>query len=102
MQLRLRTYTLRDGLEAEFIAKWNDVLAPMRRQTGFEVLGAWYDAGQCQFTWLVGWPGEGSYDAAEQAYYDSPLRAAVTWAPDHYVTHAVVCVVEDVLTVELP
>jgi hypothetical protein len=98
MQLRLRTYTLRDGLEVEFIAKWNEVLAPMRRQTGFDVLGAWYDAERSTFTWLVGWPGAGSYDEAEQAYYDSPLRAEVTWAPDHFITDVEVRAVESVMT----
>jgi hypothetical protein len=102
MQLRLRTYTLREGLEAEFIEKWNQTIVPLRHETGFEVLGAWYAADEHQFTWLVGWPGEGPFDEAEEAYYASPGRAKVTWDAGHFVAAVDVKAVEDVFTTRTP
>ncbi|WGX95833.1 NIPSNAP family protein [Nocardioides sp. L-11A] len=98
MQLRLRTYTLRAGREAEFIEKWNDTLVPLRREVGFDVVGSWFSPQTREFVWIVGWSGAGDYDAAEQDYYDSPLRAQVTWDAADYVEAVDVRPVEDVFT----
>ncbi|RNL60678.1 NIPSNAP family containing protein [Nocardioides marmoriginsengisoli] len=98
MQLRLRTYTLREGREAEFVERWNETLVPLRREVGFEVLGSWFSAATREFVWIVGWPGEGDYDAAEQAYYDSPLRAQVPWDAAEYVEAVDIRAVDDVFT----
>ncbi|MFI0369324.1 hypothetical protein ACH35V_15690 [Actinomadura sp. 1N219] len=96
MQTRLRIYTLREGKGDEFVQRWTETLVPLRRKLGFEVLGAWRVPDRREFVWIVGWPGEGSYDDAERAYYESPLRKEIPWRAEDFIEAADIRTIEAV------
>lgn len=81
MLCQLRRYTVRDGAMDEFVALWRDHVVPAREAHGFEVLGAWNDASDGTFTWVVGHPAPDGWEAADRAYYDSAERAALPRDP---------------------
>lgn len=85
MQFRIRTYKLKPGTQREFIDKWQEDLVPLRRELGFEVEWAYYSAETSEFIWLVSYAGEGPYENAEEKYYASPQRAAISWDARDYI-----------------
>jgi hypothetical protein len=74
MLVQLRTYKIKDGAMAEFVALWRDHVVPAREAHGFRVLGAWNDEQDGTFVWVVGHDAPDGWGAAENAYYDSPER----------------------------
>ncbi len=92
MQLVPRIYTIRPGELDEWLAEWREHVVPLRRAAGFEVLGAWTtdEAGAepVTFTWLLGYDGPGSLEAANAAYYHSPERQALEPDPARHIAEA--------------
>lgn len=99
MQLQHRKYRLKPGAFDEFVAVWTEQVVPMRRQFGFEVVGAWTSREASTFVWIV--EHDGDFAAAEAAYYASPERAMITPNPGDLIDHADVVMV-DALTGEVP
>ena len=54
----------------EFIDGWTESVVPLRRQAGFEIVGAW--ATDDEFVWVLGYDGD--FSAADAAYYASSAR----------------------------
>ena len=74
--VQLREYRIRAGELEQFVAEWQEHLAPLRRSIGFEILGAWTVPEEDRFIWLLSHPG--GWDAfadGDQAYFASPQRA---------------------------
>lgn len=81
MLCQLRTYQIKEGQMEDFLALWRDHVVPARTAHGFRVLGAWNDARDGTFVWVVGHDAPDGWEAAEQAYYDSPERQSVPRNP---------------------
>jgi NIPSNAP len=78
MATQLRNYRIADGELSSFVEEWRARIAPLRRQTGFSIDGAWTVDGESRFVWLLSFPGDWSaFEAADRAYYDSPERNAL-------------------------
>ena len=88
MICQLRTYQVRSGAMEEFVALFRDHLVPLREAYGYQVLGAWNDPEQGTFVWVVGHEAPDGWDAAEQAYYDAPERAALPANPSDFLQSA--------------
>ena len=65
----------------EFLRAWVDQVPHLRRQFGFELVGAWVVDGSDEFIWIVGYDGPGGFEAADTRYYDSSERAALNPDP---------------------
>jgi NIPSNAP protein len=74
MLAQVRTYKIKQGDMEEFVALWRDHIVPARAAHGFQVLGAWNDADDGWFVWVVGHEAPDGWGTAEKAYYDSPER----------------------------
>jgi hypothetical protein len=81
MLVQVRTYKIKPGDMDEFVALWRDHIVPAREAHGYQVLGAWNDAGDGTFVWVVGHEAPDGWDAAEKIYYASPERANVPRDP---------------------
>jgi NIPSNAP len=80
MQLQLRTYTINKGALEQWVSEWRAQLVPLREKLGFRVLEAYTVPSTNQFVWLMGYDGPDSWEVADQAYFDSPMRK--TMQPD--------------------
>jgi hypothetical protein len=85
MEWELRMYTAKPGALAPFVAEWTEHVVPLRRQFGFEILGAWTVADENRFVWIVGYEGSSTFDAQVTAYYDSAERAALPADPARHL-----------------
>jgi hypothetical protein len=81
MLAQLRTYKIKDGDMDAFLALWRDHVVPARQAHGYRVLGAFNDPADGTFAWVVGHEAPDGWEAAEQAYYDSPERRSVPRNP---------------------
>ena len=92
MQLVLSIYTIRPGELDEWLEEWRDHVVPLRRAAGFEVLGAWATEEEPEepatLTWLLGYDGPESLEAANAAYYHSPERQALEPDPARHIAEA--------------
>ena len=77
MKFRLREYTVKPGVMAEWIEEWRSRIVPLRRKAGFHVLGAWTIDGTDQFVWIISYEGPKAWHEAEADYYGSSERKAV-------------------------
>ena len=75
MEYQLRDYDVKPGVFDEFIGEWAANIVPLRRKFGFSVEGAWTNAEQTRFVWML---SRDDFEAADRAYYASPERAALT------------------------
>ena len=87
MQDELRIYTVRPGAMTDWLQEWAQVIRPLRLKYGFKVLGAWVDAGQNQFIWILRHQGPGSYEADNAAYYESAERKAIDPDPARHLAN---------------
>lgn len=85
MRAQLRRYKVKPGEMSAFLSAWEHGVVPVRELYGFSVLAAWRSEDDAEFGWLVGYRGEGHFEAAEKAYYDSPERAAMPDDPVQYL-----------------
>jgi ketosteroid isomerase-like protein len=72
MQWQLNSYRVKDGALEDFAREWHERVLPLRRTSGFEVLGPWTTTQR--FLWLV---GHDDLPAADEAYCASPERVAL-------------------------
>jgi hypothetical protein len=84
MQTHVRVYTVQPGMLDAFVEEWRAAVVPLRRRFGFEVAHAWASLEDETFVWVVTYDGE-DWDAAEQAYYDSPDRRAIDPDPARHI-----------------
>ena len=83
MEAQVRVYRIKPGALSAYIEDWRQVVAPLRRTFGFEVLGAWASDEDSTFVWVIG--HEGDFEAADRAYYMSPERAAFDPDPARHI-----------------
>jgi len=83
-QWQLRDYGITEDRLHDFVEAWTRGVLPLRRAAGFEVM-AWTVPGESRFVWLLGYDGPGSFAAADDAYYDSPERAALEPDPAQWI-----------------
>lgn len=83
-QWQLRDYKIAEGRLAEFVDAWTRGVLPLRRAAGFEVQ-AWTVPGESRFVWLLAYEGPGTFAAADEAYYDTPARAALEPDPAQWI-----------------
>ncbi len=81
---QLRIYDITPDRMDEFVTLFWRV-AEIRRRHGFEVIGPWIDEEANQFVWIVGYDGPEGFEAAAQAYYESPERAALSPDPADFL-----------------
>jgi len=72
---QLRMYTIKPGEMASWLEEWGRLVAPLRRRSGFEILGAWTTASD-QFVWILRYEGPKTWEEADAAYYASPVDLA--------------------------
>ncbi len=87
MTWQIREYTVKPGEMKEWIEEWRSRIVPLRRNHGFEVLGAWRVDGTDQFVWIVGYDGPKSWQQADADYYQSPERKAIDPDPARHLAH---------------
>jgi hypothetical protein len=75
---QLRRYRVQDGRLDEFVELWHSQVAPLRRSFGFVVVGAWTLEESNEFVWVI---GHDSFQEADDRYYNSPERAAMSPNP---------------------
>ncbi|NIA25070.1 MAG: hypothetical protein GWP04_05825 [Gammaproteobacteria bacterium] len=79
-EYQLRMYDVAEGKMEEFLAIFPAVVEA-RRSVGFDVVGAWTIPEENKFVWIVSTEAPGGIDALSDAYYASPLRAAIDPEP---------------------
>jgi hypothetical protein len=85
MTSQLRIYRIKPGAMDAFIALWREHIVPARQAYGFTVDGAWVTLERDEFAWIVSHEGDEGFQAADQAYYDSPERAALPQDPGDHI-----------------
>lgn len=81
MEFQIRRYKIRPGVMDEFIELFDTQLTPLRARFGFRVESSWRLDETHEFMWIVGHDGPEGFAAADQAYYSSPDRDAVSPNP---------------------
>ena len=82
MRYQLRIYGVLPGHGEDFAREWAEVVVPLRRAHGFEVVGGWLTEDKDRFVWIV---GHDDFEAADAAYYDSPERTAIHPEPTRHI-----------------
>lgn len=97
MQIQLREYRIRHGQMNAWIAGWKSQVVPLRNEAGFRVIGAWVDAQDDRFVWLLGYSGADGFQAADDRYYASQKRRELQMDPAALVEEAKQTMVDAVL-----
>lgn len=95
--VQLRTYTVRPERLDEWVARWRELVVPLRREFGFEIHGAWVDRDHSQHTWVVSYEGPETFAQRNAAYWASPQRESMGLDPSEYLIGEDVRTVEDAL-----
>ncbi|MGH2787190.1 MAG: NIPSNAP family protein [Actinomycetota bacterium] len=82
MIFQLRSYTVTEGAMDEWLAEWANVVYPLRRQFGFEVVGAWVSRAENRFVWII---GHTDFERRDRDYYESPARAGLDPDPARHL-----------------
>jgi hypothetical protein len=77
-------YTIKPGEMAAWQEEWGRLIAPLRRRTGFEIVGAWTIEPD-QFVWILRYTGSKTWEQADAAYYASPERTAMQPDPARHI-----------------
>ena len=88
MEIQLRDYRIRHGQMDAWLAGWKSGVLPLRRQAGFQVIGAWVDSDHDRFVWLLGYAGADGFEAANARYYASQQRVALRPEPSELIEAA--------------
>jgi len=75
-EYQLRMYDVAEGKMDDFLAIFPAVVEA-RRSVGFDVVGVWTIPEENKFVWIVSTDAPGGIEALADAYYASPLRAAI-------------------------
>lgn len=82
MVTQLRDYRLTEGSLDQFVDEWLAGIAPLRRELGFTIEGAWKVEGESRFVWLLAHTGDwDAFEAADRGYYASPQRTKLNPNP---------------------
>ena len=91
MVTELRDYQITDGSLDQWVEEWRSRIAPIRRELGFTIDRAWKVDDGNRFVWLLSHPGDwDAFEAADRAYYDSPLRTSLNPNPARLIEEQVV------------
>lgn len=85
MRYQLRQCRLEPGSLDQFVEEWRGGVLPLRREFGFEVLGAWVDPEKDCFVWVI---RHEDFETADQTYYGSPQRQALDPNPARLIVEA--------------
>ena len=78
MVTELRDYRIVEGSLPRFVGEWRTGIAPLRRQMGFTIDGAWTVEDESRFVWLLSHAGDwDTFGDADGSYHASPERAAL-------------------------
>ena len=97
MEIQLRDYRIRPGHMDEWIAGWESGVVPLRRQEGFDIVGAWVDRANDRFVWLVGYSGDDGFESAEARYRARSERLSQRPDPSTFVETAALDMVDALL-----
>jgi len=97
MQIQLRDYRIRHGQMDAWIAGWKSQVVPLREEAGFRSIGAWVDAQDDRFVWLIGYSGSEGFQAADHSYYASQKRRELQPEPSELIEEARQAMVDAVL-----
>src|SRR6266566_8640939 len=81
---QLRMYAIKPGEMEAWLEEWERQIAPLRRQLGFEILGAWTTESD-QFVWILRYAGPKTGEDADAAYYASPERTQMQPDPARHI-----------------
>jgi NIPSNAP protein len=82
---QLRTYTMREGSQEEWLRRWWEQVVPLRRAFGFEIIGAWLDAERSQFFWVLAYEGPETFEEVNDRFWASPEGVALGRDTDEYI-----------------
>lgn len=82
MPYQLRDYAVKEGAMGEWLVEWARVVYPLRKQFGFEVVGAWVNQEENRFVWII---GHSDFEARDRAYYESPERSRLDPDPARHL-----------------
>jgi hypothetical protein len=85
MTYQLRRYTIKPGEMDAWIAEWRRAVVPLRTRSGFRVEGAWIDRASDLFVWILSYEGDDGFESANERYYSSDERRAVTPDPARHL-----------------
>jgi NIPSNAP len=97
MEIQLRDYRIRRGQMNAWIAAWKSQVVPLREEAGFRLIGAWVDAQDDRFVWLLGYSGADGFQAADDRYYAAQKRRELHPDPSAHVEEARQTMVDAVL-----
>jgi hypothetical protein len=83
-QWQLRDYQIADGRLDDFIDAWTRGVLSLRRAAGFQV-EAWSVPEESRFIWILAYDGPGSFEDADEAYYEMPARAELDPDPAQWI-----------------
>ena len=95
MQYQLRSYEVRPGEMEEWLDEWSRLVLPLRREHGFELVGAWRAEEGDTFVWILAYDGD--FAAADAAYYGSPARAALDPDPARHLENVATRMLQSVI-----
>jgi hypothetical protein len=81
---QLRIYTINPGEMPAWLEEWGRLIAPLRRRSGFEIVGAWTTESD-QFVWILRYAGPKTWEEADAAYYASPERTTMQPDPARHI-----------------
>ena len=81
LRYQLRDYVVKPGAMTEWLREWRAQIVPLRRQHGFQVVGAW-TSGDHRFIWIL---AHERFEDADRDYYESPTRAALSPDPARHL-----------------
>jgi NIPSNAP len=85
---QLRTYTILEGRLEEWVRRWREEVVPLRREFGFEIVGAWLDDERSQFVWVLSHDGtEETFEEANDRFWASPMRVSMDLETDDYIAN---------------
>jgi hypothetical protein len=91
MVTELRDYRIVEGALNLFVEEWSARIAPLRRQMGFTIDGAWTVEEEGRFVWLLTHPGDwDAFEDADRRYYGSPERAALDPNPARLIEDQII------------
>lgn len=98
MQMQLRIYTINRGALQMFAEEWKTNIYPLRIKIGFRVLNAWTIEATNQFVWLLAYDGPETWEAKDQAYFESDERKAMVPDPARHIARVEQYFVKSALT----
>jgi hypothetical protein len=86
MATQLRDFTIERERMDDFVTAWREGIAPLRRQHGFRISGAWTVPAEDRFIWLLEADGnEVEFEARDADYYASEARTGVRTDPRQWI-----------------